>query len=189
MSPKFPRINFQSKGLERTISSAFLLIPSIGCSTAGLWLSYESVVSGNRELGRLGFFLFIGGMTIVPLGLTVLGNRLFRVERERLRLKPTQRAVQAKVRRLEKQLKYGYLIKRHPIIVPFFCFCALAGSIGMALAPEWVPKKDHQSTALEIMGIICGRHILWHWCSIFLLPQRKGGSLIWTPRSERWKCA
>jgi len=25
----------------------------------------------------------------------------------------------------------------------------------MALAPEWAPKKDNQSTALEIMGI-CG---------------------------------
>jgi hypothetical protein len=156
MNPKLPRINFQSKALARTVSLAFLLVPSVGCSAAGLWLGYESAVSGKCECARLGMLLFFGGMTIVPIVLGILCNRLFQIERERQRLQPAQRTLQAKVRKLEKHLRYGRLIKRRPIIVPVFCFCSLIICVGMAFAPAWAPKQNNQITFVEIMGIICG---------------------------------
>ena len=130
-----------------------LLTTSLAFSGTGWWLAYRAALHLDRDGLRIGVALLFAGMTVVPVALGFLVNYFF--PSERIRLRASQHSKRsAKIRKLENGLRYSHFIKRHPMVIPLFCFGALIVSTRMALAPPSLPNQ--QVVFLHGMGIVLG---------------------------------
>jgi len=144
--------------LWQWVRLGYLVVPSLGCLIAGIWLAYPSALSGNRQIAWIGMGFFMGGMTVVPIGLTFLGNYFFRSERERL-LVPRKKAIAAaRIKKMERLLPKMYFMKRHPSVVILFCVAALILLTAMALAPasSFEGQRVHDIYLAHSIGFIFG---------------------------------
>jgi MFS family permease len=138
--------------LRQWLLFAAILLPSLACTAAGPWLE----LTGNRQVAWLGIYVFLGGMTVVPICLGLLANYFIKGERQRIQFHKPKRASSVKrIKKMERMLRHAHFMKRHPSFVFLFCVGALIVSGGMASAPAWGP--DHrQDLTLQVMGIVLG---------------------------------
>ena len=136
-----------------------VLLVSAGVSYYGYTLALDAARHLSRsEWHRAMLFLF-GGMTVVPIVLFILVNRLIPGEAKQLGESVSRKrspSYQVRIRKHENMIRQLQFMKKYPSATLAFILVALVVSACMIFAPATSDMKPRQITELHVFGMIIG---------------------------------
>ena len=132
-----------------------VLLVSVGCSGFGLWMLRDGAAHSHPRETECSLYYLFGGMTVVPVILTLLVNLIFPSERVRLRHRPDRTRSPIRIKRLERNLKRLHFMRKHPSAVLAFILAALA-VLGIGTFAPATEHELHQALGRRLLCAICG---------------------------------